>query len=87
MPVSFAQKWAIPAIRMRKALKVCEDENSPGGIEAAMLFSIFDLSVLDFNKSSAIRALVAYAKDDTVKLIQSSCGALGTSIAGRRPRK
>ncbi len=78
MPASFARKWVLPTLRVRKALAVYEDKSQPGGIETAMLFSIFDQSVIDFTRpsselsadDSAIRAIVAYATDDTtVKLI------------------
>ncbi len=39
MPASFVQKWLIPTIRGRNALKDHGDK-TPGGIETAMLFSI-----------------------------------------------
>ncbi len=46
----------------------------PGGIETAILFFLFDQSVMNFNKptsdniaeNSAIRAMVNHAKNDTV---------------------
>ena len=37
MPASFVQKWIIPTIRARNALKVVGNK-MPGGIETAMLF-------------------------------------------------
>ena len=43
MPAAFVQKWIIPAIRVRNALKEGVVQ-TPGGIETAMLFSIFDQS-------------------------------------------
>jgi hypothetical protein len=41
MPASFMRKWVIPTIRARNALKG-HNTSLPGGIETAMLFSIFD---------------------------------------------
>jgi hypothetical protein len=46
MPASFAQKWVLSAIRVRKTLKR-HDKNLPGGMETAVLFSIFDQLVMD----------------------------------------
>jgi hypothetical protein len=71
MPASFVQKWLIPTIRARNALKSDGDTRLPGGIETAMLFSIFDQSILDLTKSRqqldeddrAIRAIVALLKE------------------------
>ncbi len=65
---------------MRKALKQLEDGNLPGGIETAMLYSIFDQSVMDLNRplsgnfaeNKAIRAMVAHAKDDSMKHLSLS---------------
>ena len=48
MPASFVQKWIIPTIRARNALK--DQVFMPGGHETAMLFSIFDQSILDTTK-------------------------------------
>jgi hypothetical protein len=45
MPASFVQKWVVPTIRALDALKSVGDK-IPGGIETAMLFSIFDQSTL-----------------------------------------
>jgi hypothetical protein len=75
MPVHFVQKWVLPTIQVRKALQKLEDKSLPGGIETAMLYSIYDQSVMDLNRSTsanladnyALRAMVAHAKDDTVK--------------------
>ncbi len=39
MPAHFVQKWIIPTIRARNALKG-QDHSLPGGIQTAMLFSI-----------------------------------------------
>ena len=50
MPASFVQKWIIPTIRARNALNGL-GEKVPGGFETAMLFSIFDQSILDTTKS------------------------------------
>ena len=50
MPASFVQKWVIPTIRARNALKE-HGTRMPGGIETAMLFSIFDQSILNLTKS------------------------------------
>jgi hypothetical protein len=77
MPASFMQKWVIPTIRARNALK-SEGTRLPGGIETAMLFSIFDQSILDLTKSRqqldkddyAIRAIVACAQDANIELIE-----------------
>ncbi len=75
MPVHFVQKWVLPTIQVRKALQLLEDKSLPGGIETAMQYSIFDQSVMDLNRSTsanladnyALRAMVAHAKDDTIK--------------------
>jgi hypothetical protein len=80
MPMNFFQKWLLPTIRVRKALKQLEDGNLPGGIETAMLYSIFDQSVMDLNRplrnnfaeNKALRAMVAHAKDDTMKHLSLS---------------
>ena len=77
MPASFVQKWLIPTIRARNALKNHGDK-TPGGIETAMLFSIFDQSTLDLTKSRqqldkeahSLRALVACDQDANYKLIE-----------------
>jgi hypothetical protein len=73
MPVSFVQKWVLPTIRVQKALKDSQDGKLPGGIEPAFLASIFDQSVMDFNKpvstnlanNRALRSMVIHTKDDT----------------------
>jgi hypothetical protein len=75
MPVHFVQKWVLPTIQVRKALQKLEDKSLPGGIETAMLYSIYDQSVMDLNRSTSanladnhtLRAMVAHAKEDTVK--------------------
>jgi hypothetical protein len=41
MPALFFQTWALPTIRMRKALKQSQNKELPGDKEAAMLASIF----------------------------------------------
>jgi hypothetical protein len=77
MPASFVQKWIIPTIRARNALKD-QGTQLPGGYETAMLFSIFDQSILDTTKSRqqlndddhALRAIIACAQDANVKLIE-----------------
>jgi hypothetical protein len=77
MPASFVQKWVIPTIRARNALKE-HGTRLPGGIETAMLFSIFDQSILDLTKSRqqldesaySLRAIVACAQDANAKLIE-----------------
>ncbi len=77
MPASFVQKWIIPTIRARNALKE-HGTKMPGGIETAMLFSIFDQSILDPTKSRqqldeeahSLRELVACAQDANSKLIE-----------------
>ena len=69
MPASFVQKWIISTIRARNALK--EHAPWPGGIETALLFSIFDQSILDTTKArpqrdegaNQLRALVTCAQD------------------------
>ena len=73
MPVNFVQKWILPTIRVRKALDAVKDGTLPGGIETALLYSIFDQSIIDFGRQdhevnatgAAIRAVMAYASDDT----------------------
>jgi hypothetical protein len=47
MPALFFQKWVLPTIRVRKALEQSQNGELPGGMEAAMLASIFDQSVMD----------------------------------------
>ena len=77
MPASFVQKWVIPTIRVRKALNDHEPK-LPGGIETAMLFAIFDQSILDLTKNRhstdekihSIRALATCAQDANHKLIE-----------------
>ncbi len=77
MPASFVQKWIIPTIRARNALNG-HGTKLPGGYEAAMLFSIFDQSVLDTTKprqqldenAYALRAIVACAQDANIKFIE-----------------
>ena len=72
MPAEFFQKWVRPTIRVQKALKQSQDQELPGGMEAAMLASIFDQSVMDFTKPNngnlannrALRAMVWHTKDD-----------------------
>ncbi len=76
MPAPFVQKWVIPTIRARNALKD-HGTRLPDGFETAMLFSNFDQSILDLTKSRrqlgeddyALRAIVACAQDANVKLI------------------
>jgi hypothetical protein len=75
MPVSFVQKCVLPTIRVQKALKKSQDGKLQGGMETAFLASIFDQSVMDFNKpvstnladNRALRStsMVIYTKDDT----------------------
>ena len=73
MPLPFARKYILPTLRVHKALSTVKDGDLPGGIETAILYSIFDQSIIDFAKTvsdqttddSAIRAVMAYATDDT----------------------
>ncbi len=77
MPASFVQKWIIPTIRARNALNG-HGTKLPGGYETAMLFSIFDQSILDTTKprqqldenAYALRAIVACAQGANIKLIE-----------------
>jgi hypothetical protein len=77
MPASFVQKWIIPTIRARNALNG-QGTQLPRGNETAMLFSIFDQSILDTTKprqqldedAYALRAIVACAQDANIKLIE-----------------
>jgi hypothetical protein len=58
---------------VQKALKEAQDGKLPGGMEPAFLASIFDQSVMDFNKpvstnladNRALRSMVIHTKDDT----------------------
>jgi len=50
MPVNFVQKWILPTLRVRKALDAVKDGTLPGGIETALLYSIFDQSIIDFGR-------------------------------------
>jgi hypothetical protein len=52
MTADFSRKWVRPTIRVQKALKQSQDREVPGGMEAAMLASIFDQSVMDLNNPS-----------------------------------
>jgi hypothetical protein len=77
IPASFVQKWIIPTIRARNALKE-HGKQLPGGYETAMLFSIFEQSILDATKprqqrdedSYALRTIIACAQDAIIKLIE-----------------
>ena len=94
MPLPFARKYILPTLRVHKALSAVKDGNLPGGIDTAILYSIFDQSIIDFagtasdqtTDDSAIRAVMAYATDDTtVKLIprmkQGNTGLARSAIA------
>jgi hypothetical protein len=80
MPASFVQKWLIPTIRVRNALKNDGSNKLPGGVETTILFSIFDQSILETTKSRqqldedayAIRAIVACAQDANLNLIEKT---------------
>jgi hypothetical protein len=52
MPAEFSKGGFVPLLdRVQKALKQSQDQGVPvGGMEAAMLASIFDQSVMDLNK-------------------------------------
>jgi hypothetical protein len=74
MPPSFVQKYILPAMKVRKALKQSNEGNLPGGIETAIMFSLFDDAVMDFTNTigdnltdnAAIRAMVNHVKNDTL---------------------
>ncbi len=74
MPPSFVQKYILPTIKVRKALKQSNQGNLPGGIETAIMFAFFDDSVMDFTNTigdnltdnAAIRAMISHAKNDTL---------------------
>jgi hypothetical protein len=100
MPLPFARKCILPTLRVHKALSAVKDGNLPEGIETAMLYSIFDQSIIDFagkdseltTDDSAIRAVMAYATDDTtVKLIprmmQGNAGLAKSAIASLKELK
>ncbi len=73
MAADFFRKWVRPTIRVQKALKQFQDQGLPGGMEAAMLASIFDESVIDLNRPingnladvTVLRAMVIHTNDDT----------------------
>jgi hypothetical protein len=75
MPPGFVQRYILPAIKVRKALKQSNDGNLPGGIETAIMFAFFDDSVMDFTNTigdnltdnAMIRAMVNHAKDHTLE--------------------
>ncbi len=48
MPLPFARKYTLPTLRVHKALSSVKDGSLPGGIDTAMLYSIFDQSIIDF---------------------------------------
>jgi hypothetical protein len=58
---------------VQKALKQSQDQGLPGGMEAAMLASIFEQSIMDWDKPNngnltdirALRAMVIHTRDDT----------------------
>jgi hypothetical protein len=89
MPLPFARKYILPTLRVRKALYVIKDESLPGGIETAMLYSIFDQLIIDFAGTgsdmtaddSVIRAVMAYATDDTTVKLMSRMKQGNTGIA------
>ncbi len=66
MPVDFVQKWVLPTIRVQKALKEAQDGYFHGEMEAAMLASIFDQSVMHFNKLISVN--LADNRDYTIDL-------------------
>jgi hypothetical protein len=74
MPPGFVQKYILPAIKVRKALKQSNEGNLPGGIETAIMFAFFDDSVMDYTntigdnltENAMIRAMVNHAKNDTL---------------------
>jgi hypothetical protein len=49
MSALFFQKWALPTIRVRKAQEQSQKGELPGGMEAAILTSIFDQSIMNLN--------------------------------------
>jgi hypothetical protein len=69
-----ANKYLLPTIRMRDALKRSGIGNVPGGVETAIMFSFFGQSVLNLTKptgenladNSAIRAMINRARNDKV---------------------
>jgi hypothetical protein len=73
MTADFFRKWALPTVRVQKALKQAQDQGLPGGMEASMLASLFDQSVIDLNRPingnlaniRALRAMVVHTNDDT----------------------
>jgi hypothetical protein len=87
MPVSFVQKWVLPTIRVQKALKESQDGNLQGGMEAAMLASIFDQSVMGFNKpvstnladNRALRSMVIHASSSCNLSISLLCFRIDSS--------
>ena len=94
MPLPLARKYILPSLRVHKALSAAKDSSLPGGIETAMLYSIFDQSIIDFagtaskhdSEDSALRAVMAYATDDTtVKILprmeQGNSGLAKSAIA------
>ena len=94
MPLPFARKYILPTIRVHKALSAVKDGSLPGGIETAMLYSIFDQSIIDFagkgseltTDDNAIRAVMAYATDDTAvtlipRMMQGNVGLAKSAIA------
>ena len=94
MPLAFARKYILPSLRVHKALSAVKDGSLPGGIETAMLYSIFDQSIIDFagtgsshdSEDSALRAVMAYATDDTTvellpRMKQGNAGLARSAIA------
>jgi hypothetical protein len=72
MPASFVQKWIIPTIRARNALNV-HGNKLPGGYETAMLFSIFEQSILDTTKPRQQLDDDAYALNSRNSSLRSRC--------------
>jgi hypothetical protein len=74
MPPGFVQKYILPAIKVRKALKQSNEGNLPEGIETAIMFAFFDDSVMYYTNTigdnltdnAMIRAIVNHAKDHTL---------------------
>jgi hypothetical protein len=76
MPESFLEKYLLPTMQMRKYLENEEatsvnDQTLPGGIETAMMYSMFNQTkvVRDAESNRKLRALIAHAEEQTPQLV------------------
>ena len=76
MPESFLEKYLLPTMQLRKCLEneaapSESDQTLPGGIETAMMHSMFNQTkvVGDAESNRKLRALIAHAEEQTPQLV------------------